>query len=426
MGHNPHNWLTGEVIAAQTLNDLEQGVAAAAFPSDIGIAGTATDTALRAAFAPRLSARSAPREAGLPTLMSNPPTLSGATVGWPSSTITSRIVVNALNGTALNTANFSFRGGPWQQYGTVNPDDQLAAPTFLHNEQPSFPYVEFLYYGTKFEFTYKGQGSLGSRVWVDGQLAEVGYTADNTQDGSGHTRIVTFSSTQWRRIRIDLYAPLYALYVGPNDVVVPAPRPGEKLLVIGDSFGEGTGANFYGGWPLTVAGMLGFAEVISLSQGGTGVLAVNSALSRPKYRDRAADWSGLGATSVLICMSVNDDAFSVSSVAAELDLLITAVKAISGIHDVWIMGRPAKSGADVATAQAKDAALKPTADARGVPYISLVSPDAIWTGTGHQGAITGSGSSDLLVGSDGVHPTQAGHDGIGRTFVNRLLNSLPV
>lgn len=50
MGHNAHTWAPGEVIAAQTLNDLELGVAAAAVFSDIGVAGTPTDTALRAAY----------------------------------------------------------------------------------------------------------------------------------------------------------------------------------------------------------------------------------------------------------------------------------------------------------------------------------------------------------------------------------------
>lgn len=50
MGHNPHTWSTGEVIAAETLNDLELGVAAAAAVSDIGVAGTAANTALKASF----------------------------------------------------------------------------------------------------------------------------------------------------------------------------------------------------------------------------------------------------------------------------------------------------------------------------------------------------------------------------------------
>lgn len=56
MGHNPHTWAAGEVIAAATLNSLELAASDAAAISDLGVAGTATDTALRAAFAAQIGA----------------------------------------------------------------------------------------------------------------------------------------------------------------------------------------------------------------------------------------------------------------------------------------------------------------------------------------------------------------------------------
>jgi hypothetical protein len=390
---------------------------------------TAVDTAvrgLRTTYLPRISGRSVPREAAIPKLMASPPTVSAANLTG-TSTITGAVTVPAIDGSNNpNTAAFSFKGGPWQQRGNTYPNTLCAWPTPLTGESASFAYVEFLYYGTAFEFGYKGQGTLDSRVWVDGQYAEAMYTADTTQDGALHLRKVTFATAGWRRIRLSVYSPFWEVLTGPNDVVIPAPSAGDRLLIIHDSYGEGTGAAAWdAGYGVTLGAMLGFDDVISLSQGGTGLLAVNSSLGRPKYRDRSGDWAQVNATHVLIGMSINDDSFTTAALSAELALLLPIVQALPTQPTVWIMGRPGVRDTDVTWAQSRDAAIKPTADAAGVPWISLTSPTSIWTGSGKVGAPTGTGSCDVLIAADGAHPTQAGHDGIARTFLSRLLAQLP-
>lgn len=50
MNHAPHTWTTGDVIPAVLLNKLEQDLAGAAVLTDIGVAGTPTGDALRAAY----------------------------------------------------------------------------------------------------------------------------------------------------------------------------------------------------------------------------------------------------------------------------------------------------------------------------------------------------------------------------------------
>jgi lysophospholipase L1-like esterase len=45
---------------------------------------------------------------------------------------------------------------------------------------------------------------------------------------------------------------------------------------------------------------------------------------------------------------------------------------------------------------------------------------SLWTGTGKAGATTGAGNSDLIVISDGTHPSQAGHELIGSTLARML------
>jgi hypothetical protein len=45
---------------------------------------------------------------------------------------------------------------------------------------------------------------------------------------------------------------------------------------------------------------------------------------------------------------------------------------------------------------------------------------SLWTGAGHVGATTGEGNSDLIVGPDNVHPSQAGHDTIGLALATQI------
>jgi len=55
--------------------------------------------------------------------------------------------------------------------------------------------------------------------------------------------------------------------------------------------------------------------------------------------------------------------------------------------------------------------------------VKTVGP-ALWTGTGKVGATTGAGNSDLLVSSDGTHPTQVGHDEIGLVTARLVAQAL--
>jgi hypothetical protein len=49
---------------------------------------------------------------------------------------------------------------------------------------------------------------------------------------------------------------------------------------------------------------------------------------------------------------------------------------------------------------------------------------SLWTGTGRVGATTGVGNSDLLVSSDGTHPSPAGHDAIAFALYEQIVASL--
>ena len=388
--------------------------------SDVG--ASLSDT-----FAHRLSGRDIPEQSALPTMMTTPPTFTFVGVGTPASTITDAVTVSSLlDPSTIPSAispQFAYRGGPWVQAGSgATADRYMAKPKVLTGDLPAaMPFIEFDFYGLEFEFVYKGAGNLVSRVWVDGQYAEPVYTADTTLDGAGHRRKVTFATVGWRRIRLEMGAFFWKVDIGPTDILVPVSPNTEKLLIIHDSYGGGTGAELNGGYAMTVSQMLGFPEVVNVSQGGTGVLVANGV--RPKYRGRSGDWAALEATSALIGLSGNDAGESAADIIAELLILIPIVQALPGMKDVWVMGDSPRGGGDVASTQSRDSAVEAGIASLGVPFISLVNPNTLWSGTGSVEAPTGLGTSDILYHSAGTyasHPTQVGHDAIARLFAARL------
>ena len=129
-----------------------------------------------------------------------------------------------------------------------------------------------------------------------------------------------------------------------------------------------------------------------------------------------------GATAVFIQHSINDDGSSTSALNAEMELLVPAVRAALPNAEIWIGGPAARGGGDVATKQTRDAALAAHAASLGIPYASLVNPTALWSGSGRVGALTGTGNSDIMMGSDNAHPTQAGHDMIAQAWAAGIVS----
>lgn len=373
---------------------------------------------------PPITQRTAPRIAELPQLMTSPPTITFVGTGNPSSTITNARFLSAVDNpypgtpTALSS-NFTYFGGPATRandyYGV--PAQPTLGATLAYR-------IPGWFYGSTIEFAYRGGGTLPSRLSVNNDYAEVTYTADTAQDGAPHLRKFAFGSAAWRYLEFECAAPFFGIYIGPTDTWIPAEKPGQRLLVIGDSYGGGSGTNaLFLGYAQQFGRLLGFSDVYSYSFGGTGLLAVNG--SNPKYRDRAADWAAAAPTAVLLQMSINDDGFTTANLITELNLVVPLIQAIPSVRDIWIMGTPARGGGDVATKQTREAALEAAADALGVPYINLVSPYPLWSGTGRVGATTGSGNSDVVMDADAAHPTQVGHDMIAYALAQGVIASLP-
>jgi hypothetical protein len=375
-----------------------------------------------ATFASRLNQRSFPKLPTLPNVVTGLATLGAAVTGSPSSSITSAQAISALTSGAVN-GKFTYLGADM----TVN-NTFYVAPSVRSGVGWHYV-VEFDYYGASatpaFEFGYRGQGALATQVEIDGQLAEAPYTSDSTQDGTNHLRKVTFSAPGWHRIRLHLSAAFSQVNIGPNDIVIPTPAPKRKLLWIGDSYGDGTGATGpTTGMAFTAGRLLDFSSVYGYSIGGTGLLAVGSSV---KYRDRAADWAAVDPAAVVLQMSINDDASSTSALVTEMGLTVAAIQAqCPNARDIWIMGTPARGGSDVATKQGREPALAAAAASLGLLYVNLVSPTPLWTGTGGAESPSGTGSTDVFYHNQGgliSHPTQAGHDAMARYFASAVIAS---
>ncbi len=395
----------GQVVAVSEVGPLGFGLADVASP---------------------IAQRTVPRVAELPRLMDDPPTITFTGVGLPTSAITSAVFLAASNvpypGTPTGLSNnFTYLGGPVQWV-----DEYYAQPQQPTNDGPLSYRVPGWFYGAEIEFGYRGQGSLASRLSVNNNYAESVYTADVVQDGAPHLRRFDFGTAAWRYLEFECDAKFYGINIGPADTWIPARQPAQRLLVIGDSFGDGTGTQAaFTGYPQQFGRLLGFADTLSYSYGGTGLLAVNVGLSRPKYRDRAPDWAAAEPTAVLLQMSINDEPSTTTALVAELELVVAAVQAIPSVRHFWIMGPPSFSGADLASRLARDTAFAVAAATLDVPYVSLIQPYPLWTGTGDAGAPAGDGNCDVVVDADGFHPTQVGHDMIAYALALGVIDTLP-
>lgn len=372
-------------------------------------------------LAPQLPQRLLPKIAAYPQLMVSPPICGAAIAGSPASSITSAVAITALVTPGVATTistNFTYMGADM----IINAGNYFVTPSVRTGIASNYA-IEGDFFGLAFEFGYKGQGTLSSRVWVDGQPAEAAYIDPGAQDAAIHLRKVTFSAAAWHHIRIEFAANFWGLNIGPTDTWIPAPLATRRLLVIGDSYGNGTGSTAgFNCYAQTLGILLDFPSVYSESLGGTGLLAAGSFVT---YRGRAGDWSARNCTAAVIQMSINDDGSTPSAIAAELALLVPLVQALPTVKNVWIMGTSARGGADVAGKQTREVTLAAAAAALGVPYINLVSPRPLWTGTGRVGATTGSGNSDIVMSSDNAHPSQVGHDMIARGVAAGIINSRP-
>ena len=363
-------------------------------------------------------------------------TIPGIIVGAISSnagesTITGSVEVNPYTaaGGALST-KFRFTKSKPIQGGTNYPDYLAVTGGGLNSTYGFITLAaEFAYDGATFEVLYKGQGvDKGYRVYVNGLLAAewVGIAPD----GSLRRRKITLPDARPRIIRIEGAGGAYLRGVASESTATVAypttTAKGPRLIVMGDSYTEGTGATTaFLGLPDVLSRRVNMTDTWASGSGGTGYLNVGAALTPPrvKLRDRVqTDVIAHNPRVVVIAAGVNDAAYAAADVGVEAGLLYDAI--LTGLPNVelLIVGPwwPRNSSTLAAPRVAIRDALKAAALARGLYFIDSIAEEWI-TGTGTVAAPKRDGNADIYISGDTTHPTDAGHKYLAERLAGHML-----
>lgn len=256
------------------------------------------------------------------------------------------------------------------------------------------------------------------RFLVDGQhVSAAGLTATN--GGFNNFFQLTFSTRQRRQIWVegDQAAAFDNVLVGPTESVQPDPS-GLTMMVFGDSITAATSTGVVvpglnDGFAYVLGDCFGVGDLRSSGSGGEGVLnpantgAAYTLIQRLPYDARKADV-------YLVAMGTNDISYTSAQQTSAMFGVISYLRSNYPATPVIVLGCPGNSsGPSAATISCENAfaaAVTQWGDANNVLFIPVsTATNPMISGTGKFGATNSTGNSDLYVGSDGTHPTAAGH-----------------
>lgn len=289
--------------------------------------------------------------------------------------------------------------------------------------------IEFDYYGADLAIWFRNNAANLSRfwVWVDGAPATAApATSSAAAAGSRHTYRITFAGSAWRRIRVYMsQADFGGIDTAASTTVLPTPKPSLSIGFLGDSYTAGANATDpMQAFPYTVGRLLdaevynaGIAGTGYVSAGGTAVFGDSTRLA--KLVTAAPDW-------IVVTGSINDQSATPTAVSAAATALYASLATSLPNTRLIVVGvQPNPAMAATGNNVANNAALKVAAQAASNVQAFLDPYLEGWiTGTGKVGTTTGDGNSDVMISSDGIHPSQAGHDLYARRIANRVLAAL--
>lgn len=361
-------------------------------PPFTAITTSGLDAAAYAAAAQAASvARYMPNKFLTRRVMSSPPTITYT--GATTHTMGSYTQIQACDGTTPSST-FNYRrmskviasGGVVYDRGCTN---GLVPGASTSSHMSAFA---FSYDAATLELQFINQSQ---KLWfkVDGEYVSLTPTT-MISDGALGIIYIDFGSAKMREIEVILVGVGQILrfvgaFIEPTASIAPVAPRGPKTFVIGDSFGEGTGAtspiNCY---TAVLADTLGWDDVVTSSTGGAGLLATNSG-TKLKYRDRvAADVLAFSPEIIIIQGSINDGggSFTAAAITSELASLISEIQAALPLCKIIVTSMMAAAGGGFAspTFYRSAEALKTAADAAGVSFVNLLEqdlPDAVTGGT---------------------------------------------
>jgi len=273
---------------------------------------------------------------------------------------------------------------------------------------------------------YGGAGAYYYRIIVDGKYVSKTGVAP-AGGGRQYIRVDFSSVVKPRLIQLEGYTANMFYSVGISPLYkIWKPAQAKKMIVVGDSFVEGTQATYPGdGLAFVAADYLGIENCFMSGAGGTGYTN-NGGAGKYTLIQRKNDWI-LQSPDLLVFAAGINDADDAALQPAVLALLQETRLALYNVPiivlGVWGVGGP--TAAIISKENKIAAAVTQFADSKTVFIPISTDPLGAWvTGTGKVGATTGVGNSDVVTSTDGTHPSPYGHLYYGERIATAIANAL--
>lgn len=338
------------------------------------------------------------------------------------------------------TGPFSYLGASGFQIGVGTPDSTYVLPTTRYpntrgtlSSSQSIWSVEFGTDATAFQLRFNWQTGGCIRITVDGRrMTDLMQSLGGTTLGSTHLMTVNLGAAQPRTVRLDFsVAPYGGIFLPPGASMWKPASPSKRIMVFGDSISGGSTMNVGGGagtWFARAARLLGYSDAWNESLGGTGYITAGTTAT---LGTRAPiDVIPNAPDTLIISAGYNDNGGSQPSISSAAASLYSAIKAGLPSTVIYVIGCWSPSGSPATSITNTDTTIRTAAAGASLPFISpitggiynaagaLIATHGPWiTGTGRVGATTGSGNADTYIGTDAVHPTDAGHKYLGDRVV---------
>jgi lysophospholipase L1-like esterase len=363
------------------------------------------------------------------------PAPTGITVAQ-TSTPTSGYIKYAPAGVTLSgsdvTGPFAYLGAGGFQIGSGTPDSTYVLPTTRYpntrgtlSSSQSIWSLRFGTDATAFQLRFNWQTGGCYRIWVNGRpMTDLMQSLGGTTLGSTHLMTVNLGAAQPRLIQIDFsVAPFGGIYLPPGATMWKPPAQRDRIMVLGDSIPGGSNMNTGGGsgtWFPRAARALGYADAWNEALGSTGYITAGSTAT---LGTRAPiDVIPNSPDVLIISAGYNDNGGSQPAIQSAAASLYSAIQAGLPSCRIYVLGCWSPTGSPGSSITNTDTTLRTAAAAASLPFISpitggvynsagtLIATHGPWiTGTGRVGATTGTGNADTYIGTDAVHPTDAGH-----------------
>lgn len=330
-----------------------------------------------------------------------------ATVGSGETITCAAVQITNASNNSRKVANFVNDRFTYTRGGGINSLTLIPAQYYQYitcqSTTATYPSVTYACPTMAESFYHDGQ-YLEIEPHAAGCLLKVNDQYVSRTPSTGNDIFVNFGSMARRRIDVICQNPNFGVVnIGANDSLEAAPVRGPRVVILGDSFASGSLASF----PIYLADVLGWDDVISSGAGGTGYVANNSGTNANYYQRVQHDVIAENPDIVWIEGSTNDWSLSNATLATNAALLYSTLRA--ALPNALIIASSTASGgvSTVPTSGLQDfATLKAAAAANGVLWLDLNHYPL--QGTPQSGVIGGYGN--YTAGTDGMS------SGIGLSF----------